>query len=105
MMSSANLLKRRRASQSSGRRRIWYWGCYYLTLTNPNLKHAEQAFADFDEVRLAYDLGKVTLHTPIKVKFTTGRRAPAGPDGLSDVLQEAMLRAGLRTAATSCAAC
>jgi len=41
-------------------------GCYYLTQLNPNAKGAGLVFKDAAEALLAYDMGLVDLHAPIK---------------------------------------
>ncbi|MGI5837041.1 MAG: DNA-directed RNA polymerase subunit beta', partial [Chloroflexota bacterium] len=43
-------------------------GCYYMTMIVPGSKGEGKLFADFDEARLAYDLGQVDLHASIKVR-------------------------------------
>ncbi len=45
-------------------------GCYYMTMMKSGMgeKGEGKMFADFDDARLAYDLGLVSLHAPIKVK-------------------------------------
>ncbi|MFY9377246.1 MAG: DNA-directed RNA polymerase subunit beta' [Peptococcia bacterium] len=56
-------------------------GAYYLTLDRPKEDGAElQVFANYEEAKYAYDMGKVELHEPIKVRYngeiietTTGR--------------------------------
>src|SRR3989454_4186947 len=45
-------------------------GCYYLTKSRSNTKGEGRIFADFDEVVLAYELGEVTTHTPIRVRYS-----------------------------------
>jgi DNA-directed RNA polymerase subunit beta' len=45
-------------------------GCYYMTMMKTAMgeKGEGKIFADFDDARLSYDLGLVSLHAPIKVK-------------------------------------
>ncbi|HEX9014557.1 MAG TPA: DNA-directed RNA polymerase subunit beta', partial [Chloroflexota bacterium] len=45
-------------------------GCYYMTMMKSGMgeKGENKVFSDFDDVRLAFDLGLVSLHAPIKVK-------------------------------------
>ncbi len=43
-------------------------GCYYLTMTDENGKGNGKIFADMDEAMLAYQMGKLSLQAPIKVR-------------------------------------
>jgi DNA-directed RNA polymerase subunit beta' len=70
MLSSSNLLKPSSGEPIVGPSKDMVLGCYYLTLNESTEHEAHQVFADPDEVRLAYDLRVVNLHTPIKVNFT-----------------------------------
>jgi len=70
MLSSANLLKPSSGEPIVGPSKDMVLGCYYLTVETPNAKGAGKSFADADEVRLAYDLKVVELHTPIQIRFT-----------------------------------
>jgi DNA-directed RNA polymerase subunit beta' len=47
-------------------------GCYYLTNTRPGAKGEGMTFYDFDEAKLAYDLGVVNLDAEINVRAETG---------------------------------
>ncbi|MBI4569191.1 MAG: DNA-directed RNA polymerase subunit beta', partial [Planctomycetes bacterium] len=44
-------------------------GVYYLTTGRPGVKGEGKAFASRHEVMMAYDLGTVDIHAPIKVKM------------------------------------
>ncbi|HUT91773.1 MAG TPA: DNA-directed RNA polymerase subunit beta' [Thermoguttaceae bacterium] len=44
-------------------------GCYYLTMALPERKGEGMVFASFDEVQLAYSLGKIDTHATIKVRL------------------------------------
>ncbi len=70
MLSSVNLLKPSSGEPIVGPSKDMVLGCYYLTVLAPNAKGAGKAFADGDEVKLAYDLGVVDLRAPIKFRFT-----------------------------------
>ena len=70
MMSSANLLKPSSGEPIVGPSKDMVLGCYYMTVPVPTAKGAGKVFIDFDDVRLAYDLGVVDLRAPIKVRFT-----------------------------------
>ncbi len=50
-------------------------GCYYLTQIRPGAAGEGKVFADFDEARLAHDLGLINLQAEIKV------RTPDWPEG------------------------
>lgn len=43
-------------------------GCYYLTMKNENGIGAGKIFADFDEAMMAYQMEKLSLQAPIKVR-------------------------------------
>ena len=68
MLSSFNLL-----SPSSGDPIVaptldMVLGCFYLTMIDEGGQGAGQKFANFDDARLAYDLGMVGLRSPIKIR-------------------------------------
>jgi DNA-directed RNA polymerase subunit beta' len=48
-------------------------GVYYLTMTVDGVEHKgkNRAFSDMDEVEMAYGLGQVEVHSPIKVMTPT----------------------------------
>jgi DNA-directed RNA polymerase subunit beta' len=55
-------------------------GIYYMTRERPFCKGSGKAFANMDEVRMAYDMGELDLHSSIRVRIngkieetTTGR--------------------------------
>jgi DNA-directed RNA polymerase subunit beta' len=99
MLSSSNLLKPSSGEPIVGPSKDMVLGCYYLTLTDPSAKGADWVFADADEVRLAYDLGKVTLHTPIRMKFTDwADEVPVENLELEGPLHNALVAHGMRTA-------
>jgi DNA-directed RNA polymerase subunit beta' len=67
MLSTQNLL-----SPSSGEPVVaptldMVLGCYYMTVLRPGAKGEGSVFADFDEAKLAYDLGLVDLQAEIQV--------------------------------------
>ena len=47
------------------------FGCYYMTMVDENAKGAGRVFADFDDARLAYDLGNIGMRAQIKVRNTS----------------------------------
>jgi DNA-directed RNA polymerase subunit beta' len=50
------------------------FGCYYLTLSKPGARGEDMTFADYDEARLAYDLGLVELGAEINVRKPDGEK-------------------------------
>jgi DNA-directed RNA polymerase subunit beta' len=84
MLSTKNLLKPADGEPIVGPSKDMVLGVYYLTMEIPNKKHRGEgrAFADMDEVELAYGLGQLEVHTPIRVVVETwyddkGARLPA----------------------------
>ncbi len=67
MLSANNLLLPANGEPVVGPSKDMVLGCYYLTLERPGAKGEGKAFADFDEVELAYSLGVVDLQARIKV--------------------------------------
>ena len=54
-------------------------GCYYLTMTRPEVKGEGMKFANREEVLLAYAHDKVNLHAKIKVRMPKGRWLKSDP--------------------------
>ncbi|MCL2149669.1 MAG: DNA-directed RNA polymerase subunit beta' [Dehalococcoidia bacterium] len=50
------------------------FGCYYLTTTRPNAKGEGHIFADFEEAKLAMELGEIDLRAELEVRDETGQR-------------------------------
>jgi len=50
------------------------FGCYYLTTVRPKAKGEGHAFADFEEAKLASELGELDLRAEIEVRDATGQR-------------------------------
>jgi DNA-directed RNA polymerase subunit beta' len=99
MLSSANLLKPSSGEPIVGPSKDMVLGCYYLTVIEPKAKGANKVFFDFDEVRLAYELGVVGLRAPIQVRFTDWADEVALADiGLSPELTQALAQTGMSTA-------
>jgi DNA-directed RNA polymerase subunit beta' len=48
-------------------------GCYYLTMSVPEAKGDDMAFASLDEVEMAYSAGKIHTHAKIKVRLAPDR--------------------------------
>ena len=55
-------------------------GCYYLTMALPERPGEGMVFSSFEEVQLAYSLGKVDTHAIIKVKLPEGRQVKGQPE-------------------------
>ncbi|NLB38817.1 MAG: DNA-directed RNA polymerase subunit beta', partial [Clostridiales bacterium] len=43
-------------------------GCHYLTITTPGGENDNRVFSSQDEAEMAYNMGQITLHTPIRVR-------------------------------------
>ncbi len=72
MLSSHNLLKPASGEPIVGPSKDMVLGCYYLTMEGrPETRGAGKAFATLDEVQMAYQLGIVEIHAPIKVATRT----------------------------------
>jgi len=73
MLSSKNLLKPADGEPIIGPSKDMVLGVYYLTMSEENRPHKGdgRAFANMDEVDLAYSLGQVDLHTKILLIVTT----------------------------------
>ena len=69
MLATHNLLKPASGEPIVGPAKDMVLGCYYLTLERPGVKGEGRAFADFDEVQLAYDLGTIDIQARIKVRY------------------------------------
>jgi DNA-directed RNA polymerase subunit beta' len=113
MLSSVNLLKPSSGEPIVGPSKDMVLGSYYLTVIDAKAKgasrtvidaegnevEAQHTFYDFDEVRLAYDLGAVGLRAPIKVRFTDWADEVSLEDlGLQPDMGQALAGAGMRTA-------
>jgi DNA-directed RNA polymerase subunit beta' len=73
MLSSRNLLKPADGEPIVGPSKDMVLGVYYLTMDVPGKEHQGQgrAFASMDEVDMAYGLGLVDIHAPIKLMVDT----------------------------------
>ncbi|MDP2952329.1 MAG: DNA-directed RNA polymerase subunit beta', partial [Chloroflexota bacterium] len=49
-------------------------GCYYMTLARPGVKGEGMRFSNFNEAKLAYELGAVDLRAPIQARDREGKR-------------------------------
>jgi len=68
------------------------FGCYYLTLTKPGAQGENKVFADYDQARLAYDLGIIELGAEIKVRKPDGEmiKTTVGRIIFNEVIPEEM---------------
>jgi DNA-directed RNA polymerase subunit beta' len=73
MLSTKNLLKPADGEPIVAPSKDMVLGVYYLSMTVEGKKHrgAGRAFSDLDEVEMAYGLGQVEVHTPIKLLVET----------------------------------
>jgi DNA-directed RNA polymerase subunit beta' len=73
MLSARNLLKPADGDPIIGPSKDMVLGVYYLTASDPTKTHKGEgrAFASMDEVELAYQLGQLEIHTPIKLQIST----------------------------------
>jgi DNA-directed RNA polymerase subunit beta' len=71
MLSTRNLLKPADGEPIIGPSKDMVLGCYYLTMEREGERGEGMVFADMDEVRLAYSLGKVELHARITLRQWT----------------------------------
>jgi len=73
MLSSVNLLKPADGEPVVGPTKDMVLGVYYLTMIDDGKEHVGtgKAFCDKDEVEMAYTLGQVSIHAPIKLSAAT----------------------------------
>ncbi|NLD72530.1 MAG: DNA-directed RNA polymerase subunit beta', partial [Chloroflexi bacterium] len=67
MLSSRNLLRPANGEPEVSPAKDMVLGCYYLTIDHPGMKGEGKVFSSFDEVEMAYSLGKVHIHAKIKL--------------------------------------
>ncbi|HET6845319.1 MAG TPA: DNA-directed RNA polymerase subunit beta', partial [Anaerolineales bacterium] len=90
MLASRNLLKPADGEPIISPSKDMVLGVYYLTMEHTAAHKGDgRAFADMDEVELAYELDQVEVHTRIKMKVTTwyndkGDRLPAAETRVID---------------------
>ena len=98
MLSSHNLLKPANGEPIVGPSKDMVLGCYYMTSVVPGAKGEGRIFSDFDEVRLACDLGMIDLRARIKVRFdSVFDEMPLAELGLSDRVLKALQNGGVTT--------
>jgi len=69
MLASRNLLRPANGEPEVSPTKDMVLGCYYLTLARDGMKGEGKVFSSFEEVELAYRLGKVHLHAKIKLLY------------------------------------
>ena len=67
MMASRNLLSPASGEPVVNPTKDMVLGCYYLTCLKPDQMGEGLLFSDFDDVRLAFELGRIGLHAKIRV--------------------------------------
>ncbi len=89
MLSSRNLLKPADGEPIVGPTKDMVLGVYYLTMgvDTANQPGAGRAFSSLEEVEMAYQLGQIRVHSPIKVRTVTwynedDERLPEGEERL-----------------------
>jgi DNA-directed RNA polymerase subunit beta' len=98
MLSTRNLLKPASGEPIVGPAKDMVLGCYYLTMDRPDSGARHPAFVDMEEVRLAYELGKIGLHSPVRLRYRSWvDDEPLDYLDLSDEVQEALEKASLHT--------
>ena len=70
MLSANNLLKPQDGRPVAVPTQDMVLGSYYLTIIKEDEPGAGKVFKDVDEAKLAYDVGAIGLHAPIKVRMT-----------------------------------
>jgi len=68
MLSANNLLKPQDGRPVTVPTQDMVLGSYYLTIINENEKGANKKFSSYNEAIMAYSVGEVGLHAPIKVR-------------------------------------
>ncbi len=76
MLATQNVLKPADGQPIIGPSKDMCMGIYYMTMDGPPSEKALRAFADLDEVEMAYMLGQVKLHTPVLVAQVYDKREP-----------------------------
>ncbi len=74
MLSKHNLLLPANGEPIVGPTKDMVLGCYYLTIELPGAKGEGKTFSEYEEVSLAYGLGKVDLHAKINFYAKPGPR-------------------------------
>jgi DNA-directed RNA polymerase subunit beta' len=98
MLASRNLLKPASGEPIVGPAKDMVLGCFYMTMDRKAVGENLPAFGNMDEVQLAYELGKVELHTPVRLRFRSWiDEEPIEYLDLSDEVQDALEGASVRS--------
>ena len=98
MLSTRNLLKPASGEPIVGPAKDMVLGCFYLTMERGDLTGRRPTFGDMEEVRLAYDLGKMGLQAPVRLRYRSWLEdEPLDYLDLSDEVYDALKNASLRT--------
>jgi DNA-directed RNA polymerase subunit beta' len=98
MLATRNLLKPASGEPIVGPAKDMVLGCYYLTMERREAPDERAVFSDLEEVRLAYELGKIDLHAPIRIRFRSWVDSqPLDYLDLSEELEAALQAASLHT--------
>jgi DNA-directed RNA polymerase subunit beta' len=68
-------------------------GVYYLTTAKPGAKGQDKAFSDFDDAKLAYDMGVIDLQAQIKLRVPATLPSNGEDDAGSQIVTTTMGRA------------
>lgn len=96
MLSTRNLLRPANGDPEVGPSKDMVLGCYYLTMERPGVKGEGRVFGSYEEVELAYSLGAVHLHAPIKFLHRSNGKAELIDTTVGRVLFNAVLPEELR---------
>jgi DNA-directed RNA polymerase subunit beta' len=99
MLSTRNLLKPASGEPIVGPQKDMVLGCFYMTMEMERETPDQHlpAFGDMEEVRLAYELGKIRLHTPIRLRYRSWLDLETLDYlDLSDEVQDALQKASLQ---------
>ncbi len=75
MMATKNLLKPANSQPITVPNKEMVMGVYYHTMMNSSLEEYSTVFASKDEATHAYQIGKISLHQPIKVRINKGKKS------------------------------
>ena len=100
MLATRNLLKPASGEPIVGPTKDMVLGCYYMTMEReaPTPADNRPTFANMEEARIAYELGNIGLHTPIRLRY----RSWVDDESLdyldlSEEVYDALTQASLRT--------
>jgi DNA-directed RNA polymerase subunit beta' len=104
MLSTRNLLKPASGEPIVGPAKDMVLGCFYLTMEvespgeGDGGEPSRPAFGDLEEVRLAYDLSKLRIHDPIRLRYRSWvDDEPLELLDLSDEVRKALEKASVHT--------